>query len=119
MQGQIAHAPMRRDPLVPGFTSLEISLVSSLLPVQMTRRHANVFVSLDAGVLNVSVDQSASPGTSYQSGLQALLAFGAGAELGILPQLPLTGQVQVVFSVGKPEPDGYLRFGLGALWRIR
>ncbi len=83
------------------------------------RRHANVFVSLDAGVLNVSVDQSASPGTSYQSGLQALLAFGAGAELGILPQLPLTGQVQVVFSVGKPEPDGYLRFGLGALWRIR
>ncbi len=78
-----------------------------------------MFVSLGAGVLNVSVDQSVSLGTSYQSGLQALLAFGAGAELGIIPQLPLTGQVQVMFAVGKREPDGYLRFGLGALWRIR
>ncbi len=130
LQLHVAHAPMRQDPFTPGLTSLEIDLVQSLLPVQRVKRHANVFGSIGVGALATDVqypvsqvDCLPSPScgygvTKYDGGIEALLVVGAGVELGIIPQLPLTARAQLVFTLGAQEPGAYLRIGLGAIWRI-
>ena len=110
---------------------IEIDLVQSLFGPVMVKRYASVFVSAGFGALATSAEYPAwvtechqipncyPDVTYYAGGLEALLSVGAGAELGIIPQLPLTGRAQMVFTLGDQQPGRYLRFGLGALWRLR
>ena len=126
-----SHAPKRDTPLTPGITSVEVDLVQSLLSPNMVKRYASVFVSAGFGALATSAEYPVwvtechqipncyPEVTYYEGGLEALLSVGAGAELGIIPRLPLTGRVQLVFTLGDQEPGTYLRFGLGALWRLK